>query len=354
MAFFGLIKGKKLESEELIILTTTLSYMITAGLTVRDGVDIIMKDPNTRIRMSSLQAMKDGFDEGLTLSQVLKANEAIFGTGLWEQVDAAERTGKVPAALLRIAQQTKKSKGVSSKIKGAMAYPTMVLVIAGVAGIYLFTNTIPEMGKMMGDLGSEMPAITEFMMKAADYVINHGLVMGVAAVVAVLIARYLITHTFKLQWHKFISKAPLSGSISTNLSYSRAYMMVNDMIENGSHTTDALKVAASTVDNVFISGELYACAEAMEREGYGLAEALSSASSMPSDDRLMLGVGSRTGREMEILQDLAERRSIAANQSVERLLELMSPIIMIFVCALVAVLVLSVYMPMMTMASTMG
>lgn len=354
MALFGLVKGKRLTVNEMVILTTSLSYMLSAGLTLRDGVDIIMKNPDNKMRKDGLQVMKDGFDAGLVLSQVLEQNEDVFGEGLWQQLDAAERTGKVPQALLRIATQLKTGKSVVSKIKGAMAYPTVVIAIAVVAAIYLFTNTIPEMGEMMADLGGEMPALTLKMMAFADLLIAHGVLMGVITAAIILAIRWSLTHTFKKQWHHFISKAPLAGGISTNLSYSRFYMMVNDMIENGSASVDAIRVASTTIDNIFIKDELQNCADTMEREGYGIAEALQPATSMPSDDKLMLGVGARTGREMEILQDLAKRRADAANQSVERLLEMMTPIIMIFVCAIVAVLVISVYLPMLTMASTMG
>lgn len=352
MALFGL--GNKMSSGDMIILTTSLSYMLSAGLTARDGVDIIMQDPSSKMNKRGLQIMHDGFNDGQVLSQILKDNEAVFGIGLWQQVDAAERTGKVPEALLRISEQLKANRGIVSKIKGALAYPIFILVVAAIAAIYLFTHTIPEMGQMMEDLGGEMPAITLSMMSIADMMVNHGVVMLAIFLIFCVIVQWALTHPFRKGWHRVISRAPLSGQISVNLSYSRMYMMVNDMVANGSPMVESLRVAASTIDNLFISGELKHCADVMEREGYVIAEALQGASSMPSDDKLMLGVGQRTGREMEILEDLSKRRSAAAAQSVERLLEMMTPIIMVVVCGVVAVLVIAVYLPMLTMASTMG
>lgn len=354
MGLFGLSLGNKMSSNDMIILTTSLSYMLSAGLTARDGVDIIMQDPASKVNKTGLQILHDGFDSGLVLSQILKENEKVFGLGLWQQIEAAERTGKVPEALFRISEQLKANRGIVGKIRGALAYPIFIIVVALIAAIYLFTNTIPEMGQMMEDLGGEMPGITIAMMGIADMMVEHGILMLFAFVIFCVIIQWALTHPFRAGWHHFISKAPLSGSISVNLSYSRMYMMVNDMVANGSPMVESLRVAASTVDNLFIAGELKRCADTMEREGYVLAEALTGATSMPNDDKLMLGVGQRTGREMEILQDLAVRRSAAAAQSVDRLLEMMTPIIMVMVCGVVAVLVIAVYLPMLTMASTMG
>lgn len=354
MTLFGIKIGKKMPSKDMILLTTSLGYMLSAGITARDGVEIIMKDPSTKVDKEGLQILHDGFDGGLVLSQILKENEEVFGTGLWQQIDTAERTGKVPDALLRISEQLKANKGITSKVKGALAYPMFILVVAVIISGYLFTNTIPEMGEMMQDLGGELPPITVAMMNLSDTVLHHGLFTAIGIVVFFILVQYLLTHPFRKKWHKFISRAPLSGHISVDMSYSRLYLLVNDMVENGSHMVEALRVAASTINNVFISEELQGCADTMEREGYSISDALASATSMPSDDKLMLGIGQRTGREFEILTDLASRRSIAASQSVDRLLELMTPIVMLGVCGIVALLVVSIYMPILTMASSIG
>lgn len=354
MAFFGLIKSKKVTPNEMIILTTSLSFMLSAGMTARAGVDLITKDPSKSINPAAMNLMRDSFDEGLTLAEIFKEHEDIFGEGLWEQIDVAQRTGKVPEALLKISEQIKASKNILSKVRSAMAYPILVLIIAAIAGWYLMTHTIPEMGEMMADLGAELPAMTLFMMDVCNFVVENGVLILIVIVIAAFVFRWLIRHPLQMKWHKFVSRAPLFGKIVVNMSYARAYMMINDMVSNGSSLVDSVKIASSTISNIFISSEVLAAARAMEREGYTLSQALMETKSMPPDDKLMLGVGQQTGREMEILTDLSVRRNQAANQSVETLLELMSPIIMIFVCGIVGIVVVSIYLPMLTMASSMA
>lgn len=344
---------KRMSSKDMIILLTSLSYMATAGLTLREGVDIIMQDPSGKLNQRGLQTMRDSFDEGATLSQTFRDHEDVFGGGIWRQVDAAERTGKVPECLLRIAEQFKSNNDVASKIKGALAYPIFIVVVALIAAYYLFTTTIPEMGSMMMEFGADLPPLTVTMMTFCDILVSHGVLIVGGFIVVVVLVCWALTHPLKIQWHKFITKFPLSGGISVNINYSIVYLLINDMTKNGAHAVEALRVAAASAANLFISSELLSCADAMEREGFDLAQALLASGTMPHDDRLMLNVGSRTGRQMDVLQDMAKRRKDSANEAVARLLELMTPIIMLFVCAIVGVLVVSIYMPMLTLASSM-
>ena len=348
------LKGKKMATKDLILVFTSLSYMQTAGMTLREGVNILLQDPNSKLNKSGLQLLLDCFDEGMSLSVTLKEHEDVYGTGLWRQVDAAERTGKVPECLLRIAEQFKSNGDVTSKIRGALAYPVFIVIVALIAAYYLFTHTIPEMGAMMQEFGAELPALTLAVMALCDIVVKYSLFIGIGLVAAVFATIWALKGPLKMQWAKFILKFPLSRDISINMNYALVYLLLNDMTENGAHAVEALRVAASSASNLAISQELLNCADIMDREGYDLSKSLMEANTMPHDDRLMLTVGSRTGREMDVLKDMARRRNAAANESVGQLLEMMTPIIMVFVCILVGVLVVSIYMPMLTMASSMS
>lgn len=347
------LNSKKVSQKDMVLLCTSLSYMLTAGLTPRDGIDIIMNDPNNKINPNGLKIFIDCLDSGLTIAETFRDHEDVFGTGIWRQVDAAQRTGKVPQCLLRIASQLKSKGDVVGKIRGALVYPIFILIVAVFAAYFLFTGTIPEMGAMMQEFGADLPALTKAMMALSDFIVQYSLFIGIGLVGGIALFVWALKNPLKMKWHKFITRFFLSGSIAINMNYSQVYTLVNDMIENGAHTVEALRVAASSVSNIFILTELMECASTMEKEGIGLAEALLSASTMPHDDRLMLNIGSRSGRELEVLKDMAERRATAANEAIARLLEMMTPIIMVLVCAIVGVLVISIYMPMLTMASAM-
>ena len=349
----NLFNSKKMSSKDMAIITQSLSYMLAAGMTMRTGVTVIMDDPNCRVNKFGLRILIDAFDDGLSLSQALHKHEKVFGTGLWRQVESAERTGKLRDCLIRLSNQLKGDQDLVKKIKGALTYPIFVLIAAFIAAYYMFTVTVPEMENMIVEFGGELPALTVFIMGVCDLLLEHGLLIGLILILFTVVVIWALNYPFRFQWHRWITKMPIAGQVSIDLNYSRVYLMINDMIENGAHAVEALKVAANSSSNTFISHELLVCASNMESEGNSLSSSLQLATSMPVDDKLMLEVGRKTGREDEILKELSKKRSDAAEASVEQLIVMLNPIAMMIVGAIVGVVIIAVYAPTLAMSTVL-
>lgn len=345
------MKSKKLSNDDFVMLCTTLSWMISSGLSVREGVVELLADKNNKMNRGALEILRDELDAGKVLSQILRDHEDVFGEGYWRQVDAAERTGKVPECLTRLADQIRNNGDLVSKVRNAMIYPAFILLLAFAAGYYMFTTIVPQMGEMMAEFGIELPGLTQVMMKAANFLIANGLYVGVMVAGFAFVLHWVLTKLIRLQWHQFITKLPFVGPVSINMNYATVYMLLNDMIENGAHIVEALRVAASSSGNLFVRQDLEDVAGRMDLEGIGLTEGLTAAITMPSDDKLMLTIGQRTGREMELLPDLAVRRRKAAYDSVNTVIEIIPTVLLIFVAGIVGVMVVSIYMPMISMAT---
>lgn len=351
---FTIVPTPKLKREDMIVFLTTLSWMLSSGLSVKAGIDVLLEDPNVKMNKKVLDIVSEELDEGKHLSEIFRDHEESFGQGKWRQLNAAERTGKVPECLLRLAEQIKSDSSLLNKIKGAVAYPAFILVFAMIAGYYMFTTIIPQIGEMMQEFDVELPAMTVMMMNISEALVNNLFLITVVLVGLIVGIRWLLKKPLQLQWHKVITKMPYVGSVSVNMNYSLVYILLNDMIANGAHVVEALRVASSAATNRFIQRELENAAGDMEREGYTITEALIRSTTMPSNDKSMLQVGSITGRTMELLTDLASRRKEAAHESVEALMRIMPSIVLIIVAGLVGVMVIAIYMPMITMTGQIG
>lgn len=351
MALFSSVKMKR---DDFIMLCTTLSWLLNSGLSSREGVVELLADKNNKMNKKALEILRDDFDDGKVLSQIFHDHENVFGEGRWRQLDAAERTGKVPECLMRLAAQAREDGDLMGKVRGALMYPVVILSLAMAAGYYMFTTIVPEMGAMMAEFNVEMPALTQVIMNIANYLIAYGVWIGAAAAGLIVFLRYLLTKPLRMQWHTAITKIPVVGEVSINMNYSTCYLLLNDMIENGANIVEALRVASSSSTNLYIRKELEDTAERMAREGISLTDGLLETNTMPSDDKLMLQIGQRTGREMELLPDLSERRRKAAYESVNRVMELLPTVVLLAVSGIVAVMVVSIYMPMISMATDIG
>lgn len=348
---FTLSFSKKLSRNDMYTMLTTLSWMVSAGSSPKTGVDELLADPNNKMNKTGLLAIQRGYEEGKTFSEIFRENEAIFGTGCWQQLAAAERTGKLPEAMQRIAEQVKNDGDLMGKVRSAVTYPAVIMVFALAAGYYMFTSVVPDMAEMLIEFGVEMPALTVAVMNLSYFLIDNSLLVfgGLAGVI--ILVRWLLTKPFRFKWHRFIARMPYVGPISCNMNYSLVYTLINDMIENGANVTEALRVGAGSTTNIFIRAELENAAVYMERDGLGLTESLLKATTMPSDDKLMLQIATKTNREMEILPALSARRKEQAYASVNSLMEVMPSLVIIVVGAVVAVMVVAIYMPMISMAT---
>lgn len=345
------IINRQMKRNDMITVLTTLSWMLSAGMSLKSGIEELLNDPNNKMDRRGLEILNDGLDEGKALSEIFKDNEDVFGPGRWRQLDAAERTGKVPECLVRISNQIKSNGDLMGKVRSAITYPALIMVFALIAGYYMFTTVVPQMGEMMLEFDVEMPAMTQAVMAFAYFLMDHFILIVVALVFLVAVIRFLLTHQLRYAWHTLITRLPFIGPVSVNMNYSLVYTLLSDMIENGAHTVEALRVASGSASNVFIMGELLAAAESMEREGLSITEALVKTTTMPPDDKLMLQVGSRTGREMELLHSLSTRRREAAYASVNSLMEVMPTLVLIVVAIVVGIMVVAIYMPMISMAT---
>lgn len=352
--YIPFLDKKKMKPTEMVIIFQSLSFMVMAGMSIHSGLKLLLEDEASSLNKRGLNALLDSMGDGLSFPQAMKENEDILGEGYWRQLEAATRTGKVPECLMRLAEQIKMNRGIVGKIRGAMAYPTFVLSIALIAGYIMFTSAIPEMAAMMAEFDAELPLMTQVMLGLSEMMISYGIFVVGFLVLFVGIFIYLIRHQWKLKWHKFLCRLPIVGPVVINMNYASLFRVISDMIENGDNPAEAVRVAGSSVKNVFIQKEIDHCFEIMSKEAVDMSVALGSATTIPNDDRLMLAVGKRTGRVIEILGDLAVRRRQKAIEAVDALLEMMSPIIMAVVCAIVGTLVVSIYLPMITISQSIG
>lgn len=346
--------GGQIKKSDMIVMLTTLSWMLSSGVSLRTGVEELLADPNNKLDKRGLVVLRDELDEGKQLSEIFKDHQNLFGLGRWRQIDAAERTGKISECLMRISDQIKNDGDLLSKVRSAITYPALIILFALAAGYYMFTTIVPQMGEMLAEFGVSLPALTLAVMGFANLLIDSGIFMLLGLIVLIFLVRYLLTHPFKFHWNKFITRLPFIGPVSVNMNYSLVYTLLNDMIENGANVVEALRVAAGSASNLYIMQELLEAADSMEREGLSITEALIHTGTMPSDDKLMLQIGSKTGREMELLTSLSGRRREAAYASVGQLMEIMPTLVLILVAIVVGTMVIAIYMPMISMATNVA
>lgn len=344
----------KMSRKELIVLLTSMAYTITAGLTIQKGLESIINDTSSKSNKYVPRLILKRLEDGLYLWEIFKENEKLIGTGMWQQLKAAHQAGKTAECLMRIVEQLKHNIGITAKIRGALVYPSVILLAGLGTGYYMFTQIIPQVSDIFIEYGSELPLMTRQALAITDVLVNHGILL--LCIIAFLITAFVLAvrGPLSLQWARFLTRVPVVGYLIISVNYSSAYMIVADMIENGSTQADSLSVATDSVKNKFIRFELREAIDRMVSQGLKLADSLALCQTVPPLDQVMLNAGQISGRTVDLLRELSVQRMKESHDTVNQLLDLMSPITLVIVGGIVAYVVIAVYQPMMSIATVIG
>lgn len=350
----GFLISNKLSNENSINFWTSLGHMLQSGNSLKNSVTIIYQDPKSKIPKKLLENILEELDMGSSLYLIVQKFEKCFGSGLWRQIQASEESGRLAEGMLRIAKQLKVTGSSVRKIRGALVYPVLMLIVGLLVGYWMITSMLPTMQETMGDLGGELPGYTLAVIDFCNWIQDNIVIslIIIACVIATIL--FLLQGPLKVQWHRFIFNAPLTGKISGDSNFARIYTLFVDMVSNGATEELALRVAAASSSNIFIEKDLMKCADVIARDGVSIATAFKDSQTIPSEDRLLLEIGAASGREGDILRDLAERRSEIAEETMSQLTELISPLSTLIVGGVVAFVVIVCYIPMMTMTYSIG
>lgn len=342
--------GPRLSRNEKILLYQSLGFMLSSGVSVYDAAKMLRDDPSKAIKPAALDIILDGIQNGLQLSEVIRDNP-MFGD-YSKQLEIAEQTGKERDCLERIANQIQQGSNLQGKVRNALVMPALTLVLALGVGIWAVNSLVPQMANMLMETGGEMPGVTKFLMGIREHLAANWFLDIVVAAIVVAVGTYLVKGPLKIQCHQLLTKIKVTASVSINVNYAQMYILLNDMLTNGSSVVEALRVAASSLTNKYIELQLNQCADQMESEGTSLGDGLQNVSTMPSQDRMLVKVGCDTGRQTEVLQQMAEHRALVANLTADNLTQIISPIATIILGVIVGVIAMAIYAPILSITES--
>lgn len=339
--------------KELSSLYMSLSYLVRAGFTLRESFVQISQDPDIKISKTVLKDVITDLDNGEKYANIFEKHEFTFGENVWKQVDIADRSGTLDACFSRISKRLKSSGDFTGKVKGALIYPVIMIILGFVVALYLLTSVMPDLAEMMIDMGGTLPEFTVAMMDFANWFMDHVIISVMLLLCLVAGVWWVLRFPLRFRWHSLLVRLPAVKHIVIDTNYSQIYLLLNDMISSGASTIDAFKLAISSSKNLAIVHDLTKCVTAMEREGISIAEALQSSYTVPTSDRLMLDAGGKSGRTMEILSELADRRTDAAREAINIVTEILAPMFTMLACGIVVAIIMSIYIPAMSLTSQM-
>ena len=329
---------------ELNRFTKQFSILIDAGVPILESLEILAKQERVPTLKSCIKNIVDAIGNGKSLHEAM-ASQKGFDKLYTSLVKAGEAAGILDTILNKLSEFMEKQQAIKKKIKGALTYPVIVLVIGiGVTwGLMYFV--VPQFVAMLQEGGQEIPAITQFVIDVSDFFQEYTLLMfilGLAGFFA--FANYIKTPKGKIQWDKTVMKAPLFGGIIIKGSLSSFSRTLATMLGAGVPLIDSLDICIDTLDNTQIAKDMKQVKESVIK-GKSITEPLGRIRYFPPLVNQMVKVGESTGNLDDMLIKGADVFEQETEELIEAITKLIEPVILVGLGGIIGTVLIAMYMP---------
>ncbi len=345
---------QKVKEKEVVIFARQFATMINAGLPIIQCLELLsVEEPNKKFK-KIIETVKSDIEGGISLSDAIAKYPDIFDDLFVNLVAAGEAGGILDIILNRLSNYMEKAMKLKAKVKGAMTYPASVLVISIAVVVLLLYKVVPVFEDMFSGMGSALPAPTQFLVDASEFVQSYIIYMVVIfAVIVFAFRRYYKTERGRLQIDSLILKSPVFGMLMKKVAVAKFSRTLATMISSGVPILQGLEIVSKTAGNKVVENALMDTRKSIS-EGKTIAEPLSSAGIFPSMVVSMIGVGENTGALDEMLAKIADFYDDEVDAAVEALTSLLEPFMMVFLGGVVGGMLIALYLPIFSMAGAVG
>ena len=344
----------KVTTRDLVIFTRQFATMIDSGLPLVQCLDIQSKQAENETFRSELSVIKDSVESGSTFADALKRFPGTFDELYQNMIAAGEVGGILDTILNRLAVYLEKAETLKRQIKGALMYPVITVLVAGVVVSVLLLFVVPSFEEMFADMGAGLPALTQMVIDMSKWMQANWWIVGLIIFASIWSLRtFYKTEKGNVILDGLMLKLPVFGDLLTKVAVARFCRTLGTMLSAGVSILEALDICGRTSGNKIIEGAINQVRQGIS-EGRNISEPLAEAKVFPDMVVQMISVGEATGALDVMLNKVADFYEDEVDQSVEAMTSLLEPLIMVFLGIVIGGLVIAMYLPIFTMASNVG
>jgi type IV pilus assembly protein PilC len=345
--------GSGVSVKDLVTFTRLFATMIDAGLPLIQCLDILSNQQTNKNFGAVLKDIKGHVEQGSTFSEALRRHPKVFDELFTNLVHAGEVGGILDSIMNRLSIYLEKRQKLVRQVRGAMVYPSVVIVIAiGVMAV-LLTFVIPAFEGMFAEFGGgkdKLPILTRALISISNGFVTYLPFFVVFTVAAVITVSYVNRQPRgKRFFHRTYLKLPIMGSVLKKIAVSRFTRTLGTLLQSGVPILDALEICARTSGNVIIEAGIMHVRQSIS-EGKNMAEPLAATGVFPDMVVQMIAVGEQTGALDQMLNKIADFYEEETDVAVAAMTSALEPILMVGVGGMVGVVLIAMYLPIFSLA----
>lgn len=343
--------GSTVSINDLSLMTRQLATLIKAKIQIVEAFNaLIEQSENPKLKVV-LSEIRQKVNEGSSLAAAFSDYPKIFDHIYVNMVEAGEQSGTLDIVLVRLAEFTESQVKLKNKVKGAMMYPMIMLLVgATVLGIILVV-VIPKITKIFISMKKELPLPTKISIWLSNFLQNYWWAVIIGAMGLVwLTKKYINSKSGKKKWDRLTIKLPVFGTLITMVNVSRFASTLSTLLNSGVPILASMKIVKNLIGNVHMQ-EAIENARVNISEGSSMAAPLAQSGYFPIMVTHMISLGEKSGELEPMLNIIAENYEDQVESKLSGLTSILEPIMMVGMGGAVAFIVMSVVVPMMELNS---
>jgi type IV pilus assembly protein PilC len=341
----GLHLGRKIKEKDFILFNQELVAMIKSGYPILRGLEAISARLKNIYLRDLLTKVADEVKLGKALSEAFSPYEKQFGTVYTASLMAGERSGNLAGAITRYVQYAKVVSQTRSRIRSALAYPTLLILFAFILFGILVNFILPRFSSFYRDFEAQLPAITRLIMKVSMLVSTYWYVFPVVAVALVLfVLNRRKKPDFRLRMDRLKLRIPYGRTVWLESSVAVFSRTLGLLLEAGITLLQSIGIAIQSVPNAHLAHQLKEVPDSI-KNGAGLGESLARSGALPPLALDMIRIGENSANLQGMLGDVADFYDDRIRVKIDTLVSLIEPVVIIFMGLVVAGMLLAIYLP---------
>lgn len=336
-------KGSGLSQKEVLLFTKELATLLDAGLPLDRALVVLQSSIEEGSGSHKLiDQVLEKIKAGSTLADALEKLSNSFSKFYINMLRAGEAGGNIEDVLGRLSNYLESSKELKDTVTTAMIYPTILVVMSVSSVFLLLTFVVPQFTEMFESAGKELPLSTQIVVASADWLQSYWwlLLLAVFGIISYMKSQFSDIGK-RRKWDRYFLNIPIAGDVIANMTVAAFSRTLGTLLTNGVPILTALSIAKETVSNtVFI--DLLEVAENDLKQGKNMSGALLEQGKFPVMAVQMIKIGEETGKLDQMLERVANVYDKQLKNTVERLLALMEPLIIVSLGLVIAGIIISI------------
>ncbi len=346
--------ARKIRLKELSIFTRQVSAMLSAGMPLVQTLSAMEEQTDNKNFKPVISGIRSRVEGGSMYSEALAFYPTIYDELYISMMRAGEVGGILPETCSRVADFLESSNRLRAKVKSAMMYPTVVIIVALSLATALIMFVVPVFAGMFSDFGAKLPGLTQALLDFSNLLTKYWwIAITVISTLIYSFKRYNKTDRGQYKVDEFKLRFPILGELATKVAVSRFASTFAQLLHSGVQIMESLEIVGLATGNRVIGDSLIAARKTIE-EGQPLSSALEPNKYYPRMLVHMLSAGEKTGQVEEMMDKVSDFYETEVETMVNGLTSMIEPLLMVFIGGVIGTIVVAMFLPIFKMSEVIS